>query len=387
MLRSGLFASRRDVLARADRARAARHWRRAAGLYRKILTQRPDSAAIWVQYGHALKESGDVAGAERAYREALWLEPANADTHLQLGHALKLLGRRDDAQAAYLDALALDPTLEGARRELAGSGGHTLDAPAMPGEARPLDVEWQIAPALAPELLAHVARTWTRLGKERPHWSVYAADRFLPQNMPAELDAFYRSGACDAKTLLATLARIGRAPQEFATVFEFGCGLGRVTLHLCRHFRQVVACDISPVHLAAAGNVLREHGVGNVELRQATIADFAMPDGFDLWFSSLVLQHNPPPLIAMILERAFQMLHPGGVAIFQVPTYAPGYRFDLDEYHRRLGIGASEFEMHLLPQRAVFEIAHIAGCTPLEVREDAATGPAWSSQVFAFEKL
>lgn len=385
---SGLFRSSRDadVLAQADSARAARDWRRAAGLYRKILARHPDSAAIWVQYGHALKESGELVAAERAYRDALRLEAANADTHLQLGHALKLLGQHDDARAAYLAALALNPTLEGAQRELAEPGGRTPNPPAMPGEARPLDVEWQIDPALAPELLAHVARIWARLGEERPHWSVYAADQFLPQNMPAQRDAFYCSGAVDAKMLIATLARVGRAPEEFATVCEFGCGLARVTAHLSRHFRRIVAWDISPVHLAAARDLLRERGVGNVELRQTTAVDFAMPDGFDLWFSSLVLQHNPPPLIALILERAFQMLRPGGVAIFQLPTYTPGYRFALDDYQRGIGAAGNNFEMHLLPQPAVFEIARAANCAPLEVREDLATGPWWSSQVFTFHK-
>jgi len=40
-----------------------------------------------------------------------------------------------------------------------------------------------------------------------------------------------------------------------------------------------------------------------------------------------VLQHNPPPLIAMILARLLAGLAPGGVAYFQVPVWLPGYRF------------------------------------------------------------
>ncbi|HJU19187.1 MAG TPA: tetratricopeptide repeat protein [Stellaceae bacterium] len=101
-----------------NRARDLRRWEEAAGHYQKALAIEPERAAIWVQYGHALKEMGDPAAAERAYRRALAVAPDLADTHLQLGHALKLQGRIEEAAAAYLAALALDPKLHFASFEL-----------------------------------------------------------------------------------------------------------------------------------------------------------------------------------------------------------------------------------------------------------------------------
>jgi tetratricopeptide (TPR) repeat protein len=112
----------KTLLLRADRARDSRDWVTAAHYYRKALDQRPDSPPIWVQYGHALKESGNLPEAETAYRKSLELDAAVADTHLQLGHALKIEGRKIEAGAAYLRALALDPTLEHAAAELKGLG-------------------------------------------------------------------------------------------------------------------------------------------------------------------------------------------------------------------------------------------------------------------------
>jgi tetratricopeptide (TPR) repeat protein len=93
----------------ADRARDAADWALAARHYREALTREPGNPAIWVQYGHALKEGGNVAEAEKAYRKSIELDGRIADTHLQLGHALKMQGRRDDAAAAYFRAVALDP--------------------------------------------------------------------------------------------------------------------------------------------------------------------------------------------------------------------------------------------------------------------------------------
>jgi glycosyltransferase involved in cell wall biosynthesis len=114
--RIGRRRRKEEVVTLADRARDARQWRLAAELYRETLDRNPRNAPIWVQYGHALKEWGDLrepgklAQAETAYRRALSLDPAEADTYLQLGHVLKLQGKTEDAKAAYLRAFALDPS-------------------------------------------------------------------------------------------------------------------------------------------------------------------------------------------------------------------------------------------------------------------------------------
>jgi tetratricopeptide (TPR) repeat protein len=106
------------ALALADRARDGGDWALAARHYRDVLAKNPGRAAIWIQYGHALKESGNVAEAEKAYRQAIEIDGRNADSHLQLGHILKLQGRREDAVAAYFRALALEQPLSPAAGEL-----------------------------------------------------------------------------------------------------------------------------------------------------------------------------------------------------------------------------------------------------------------------------
>ena len=53
-----------SAVIRADRARETGDWAVAARLYRTALDRYPRNAPIWVQYGHALKESGEPAEAE-----------------------------------------------------------------------------------------------------------------------------------------------------------------------------------------------------------------------------------------------------------------------------------------------------------------------------------
>jgi hypothetical protein len=100
----------------------------------------------------------------------------------------------------------------------------------------------------------------------------------------------------------------------------------------------------------------------------------------------IVLQHNPPPIMAMVLRRAFACLRSGGLAVFQVPTYAPRYRFQTGSYLRS-GVPTSGIEMHFFPQSKLFELVATSGCRMVEVVEDAFVGdPKWLSNTFVVAK-
>lgn len=109
---------RLSSITKADLARGAGDWKTAANHYTEALSRNPARPEIWVQYGHALKEGGNLAAAEAAYCYALGYDRCNADSHLQLGHALKLQGKTEEAQSAYLRAFALRPTWSEPIREL-----------------------------------------------------------------------------------------------------------------------------------------------------------------------------------------------------------------------------------------------------------------------------
>jgi GT2 family glycosyltransferase/tetratricopeptide (TPR) repeat protein len=115
-------ARTRELLAQADSLRDSRRWPEAAVAYRILLEHDPNLAPVWVQLGHALKESGSRDEAEAAYCRSLQLAPDVADTHLQLGYLLKLLGRLDEAAEAFLRALRIDRALRPALDELIALG-------------------------------------------------------------------------------------------------------------------------------------------------------------------------------------------------------------------------------------------------------------------------
>jgi tetratricopeptide (TPR) repeat protein len=110
-------------------------WTAAARRYGRIAASQPGYWRVWVQLGHALKESGEVSAAEGAYLQALALAREDADVHLQLGHAIKLLGRPTEARDAYARACALDPAMDHARREWAWMDARCREAAAREAHA------------------------------------------------------------------------------------------------------------------------------------------------------------------------------------------------------------------------------------------------------------
>jgi SAM-dependent methyltransferase len=261
-------------------------------------------------------------------------------------------------------------------------------APTLPLAPPRLEVDVAASAEQRAGMLARTGEYWARIGAEAPHWSVLTQEKYRPGRIGQTRAEFYATGAKDRELVRGMLARHGIAPSALRRLVEFGCGVGRATLALAEDFAEVVGCDISPSHLALARRAAAEAGRDNITWFRATV-ERPMPGGrYDLWYSRLVLQHNPPPVIAWLLETALARLAPGGVAIFQVPTHRAGYRFSLEAYLARPG--EADMEMHVLPQPMVFAIAGAARLEVLEVREDthlvAGTPAVWLSNLFVLRR-
>jgi SAM-dependent methyltransferase len=279
-----------------------------------------------------------------------------------------------------LNQLCALPSLTVLRRMVMETHAFQIQLPRaiakVPATAPPLSVETSADPATMEALLAMVGRKWRQLGIERPHWSVTGKDEFLPEHLAENQIAFEASGREDLDLLLAVLLRNHLPAERFTHVCDFGCGVGRVSLPLAGRFPRITACDVSEEHLRHGRALAARRGVGNIRFTLVESPDFGMHDSgppFDLWFSYLVLQHNPPPIIVTILRRMFALLAPGGVALFQIPTYITGYRFDCAAYLR--SPPADLIEGHVLPQRDVLALAREAACDVLEIREDCSVWP------------
>jgi 2-polyprenyl-3-methyl-5-hydroxy-6-metoxy-1,4-benzoquinol methylase len=219
--------------------------------------------------------------------------------------------------------------------------------PAFLDCAGPMRLEVEVDRRLLEQMFARVEQTWQALGQTEPYWSVRSCADFRLANYARNAAAYHASGRKDLDRLTAWLRRNeidGFGPGH--TACEYGCGTGRVTGWLASRFSRVIACDISRTHLQLARNHLQEERISNVSLRHIDSLDaLGAVEPVDLVLSFLVLQHNPPPLIAFILERMLAWLKPRGIAFFQLPTYTPGYEFAAESYVSRPPTG--EIELHV----------------------------------------
>lgn len=255
----------------------------------------------------------------------------------------------------------------------------------------PMKIDADVSTDEIARLWQHVGTVWSQLGNSEPHWSVITDDRFKRDRIQdaESRDIFDKSGKEAVDLFKAFLARNQIEFPKSAVAVEYGCGVGRITKHLAPETGRLLAMDISAPHLQVAADHLSSAGVDNVEMIHVTGAhSLEKFDGCDLFFSLIVLQHNPPPLIIDILERAFRGLKPGGIAYFQIPTYAAEYSFNLASFWQNEG-KAKNMEMHFAPQHLVLAAGRRHGVQPLEILADQHAGhyERWLSHTFLMQKF
>lgn len=302
---------------------------------------------------------------------------------------------RDDVIAAYKEFLGRRPESEevilhhiGAHRhvrelfstflnavefqEKAGSASHAHLLDTIHRSVNAIEVD--VSPEVFARLFERVTAQWTALGQSEPFWSVLSHDRFRMDAIEETKREFYASGESFAQQIDICCKRTG-VERPSGTCFELGCGVGRVTRYLANRFDRVIGADISEGNLNLARDYLRGEGAANASLLLLRdIAQLESLGGFDFFYSVIVLQHNPPPIIAKLLRTIFKSLRSGGGFLFQVPTHRPNYEFSARAYLESPDPAGSGFEMHAIPMHVVLDIIQAAGGQIKEVLPDLSGG-------------
>ncbi len=92
---------------RARRSMREKSHEDAANFYIRFIEGDRATADDWIQYAHALKEIGDLLGAEIAYHRALRLVPIDTETKLHLAHLYLKMERYSKARYFFEELLAV----------------------------------------------------------------------------------------------------------------------------------------------------------------------------------------------------------------------------------------------------------------------------------------
>ena len=190
------------------------------------------------------------------------------------------------------------------------------------------------------EFEAHI-RDWEEMAAD-PFWAVLTGKRHW------EVAEFFATGEADVRNLLGIADRLGLLKDSRARALDFGCGVGRITRQLARHFEECYGVDVSKQMLEIAAKYnpsCRFH----LNLRK-DLSDF--PDShFDLVYTVIVLQHQPNrEVIESYLREFIRVLRPQGLLAFHLPSKMP-------------------FRYRLAPRRRVYKLLHAAGVGPERLRQ------------------
>jgi SAM-dependent methyltransferase len=227
---------------------------------------------------------------------------------------------------------------------------------------------------------------WERLAADDPLWAVLT--RPGRRGGGWEVDEFLATGAAEIDGVLEVARELG-LPAGRARALDFGCGAGRLTRALARHFEKAVGIDIAEGMTRAASRL-------NADVPNATFVVNDRPDlssfadaSFDLVYSSLVLQHLPGRRAVERYVRDFlRVARSDGLVVFGVPD-AIGFPYRLQLSRRAYALlrtcGVSEdwllrrtpltpMRMTVVAERYVRMLCDSAGAAILHV-EPSTDGP------------
>lgn len=299
-----------------------------------------------------------------AYRLLLGREPENEDVVTAKAAHFESL---QDLRANFMDSVEFQEKLKVPMIRPGDPGVKPLSWP-------PAEVEVSVSSAVLRRMVRRIEGEFLDLGATEPHWSVLTSERYRAKNIRENETEFYASGSEAVSQFQAAAARCGLDLSSYKACFELGCGVGRITLWLARLFPAVTGADISVNHIDLAQAAAIRIGTTNISfLNINKIEQYETLPPFDVFLSLIVLQHNPPPLIAFILEAILTRLSPGGAAYFQIPTHLTDYCFRAADYVESPPM-VGNAEVHCIPQAVLFAIVRRTGCEVLEIREDSSLG-------------
>src|ERR1700693_385342 len=178
-------------------------------------------------------------------------------------------------------------------------------------------------------------QAWDTLGEMDPFWAVLTDPKGKFGGW--DVDAFFGTGEKQIAQVMSEATRLG-CPAHRDSALDFGCGVGRLTRALGKHFRQAVGIDISESMIGKARELNKAFPNCEFRVNASNKLEMFPDDHFDMIYTAIVLQHLPKRSMILAYIAEFQrVLRPGGLLIFQVPCQIP-WRNRLQPRRRLYGL-------------------------------------------------
>jgi ubiquinone/menaquinone biosynthesis C-methylase UbiE len=226
-------------------------------------------------------------------------------------------------------------------------------------------------------------QAWNDWGSIDPLWAILTNPDLKHGRW--DLEQFWRLGEDEIGRVMSTATTLGH-PTGNDAALDFGCGVGRLTRAMARHFSHCTGVDVAETMIVQARRL--NHGSTCTFLINETNDLARFEDStFDFVYSALVLQHLPTvEVIRRFIAEFLRVLKPGGLLAFQLPTRVPprtlrnklrlrtrAYAalrvagFDQRMLYERLSL-VPVMQMHCIPEQDVLTYLRLQGGTVLQVQ-------------------
>jgi SAM-dependent methyltransferase len=240
-------------------------------------------------------------------------------------------------------------------------------------------------------ILERHKRDWEELADLDPLWAVLTEPEARFGNW--DLTEFFQTGDKEIDQIMGVAEALGK-PLEKRRALDFGCGVGRLTRALAHFFDRVDGVDISQGMISKAADLNKSFSTCHFHLNSRFDLRLFDDAEFDLVCSKIVLQHLPDKkLIESYLQEFVRVLRPGGLLVFQLPSYIPlrnriQVRRKIYGLLKRLGIreallyktlGLNPMRMNFLGKVRVENVLQRAGSSLLADIPNTDAGPEIAS--------
>jgi len=166
--------------------------------------------------------------------------------------------------------------------------------------------------------IKELQRNWDKFGKRDPLYAILLEED--KKGNKWKPDDFFELGREEIKQIIDYTANNLGLTMRRSRALDFGCGVGRLTQALARHFETVVGVDIAPAMLKGARKYNKFADRCQYVLNERDDLRLFESNSFDFVYSNLVLQHMRPEYCKSYLKEFIRVLRPNGLLVFYMPS-------------------------------------------------------------------
>lgn len=164
-------------------------------------------------------------------------------------------------------------------------------------------------------------RNWDDLAKVDPLWAILSEPEKQHGNW--EVEKFFETGNKEIQDILNTADMLGY-PKAKNSALDFGCGVGRLTRALSKHFDSCTGIDIAENMIHQAKELNKNNTACTFLLNSESNLKIIKDGEFDFIYTNIVLQHISCKKVIFSYIRDFmRVIKQDGLLVFQLPSYLP----------------------------------------------------------------